>query len=598
MALFPQGARGLGAALQEASPLLLGLAQGIRAQNPYGGLQQGLGAMMQQQEKRQADEMWQSLFGGGGNVSMSTSGAPQQGLAGAMSPVSSGQPMTYGASAPPGSTLGLLREFEGFRETPYWDVNALRTGYGSDTVTMADGRVVPVTEGTRVSREDAERDLARRVSTEFEPIAARAAGDQWNSLNGGQRAALTSIAYNYGRIPESVTRALRGGGDVQAAIRGLAGHNDGVNAGRREREAQIYGGGVTMSTQGQQGPSLDRLYAALGSGRLNGAQASVVQMMIQQQLAQQQQQQQMIAQQNDPLRQIQLQTAQAELEQLRNPQAQPTDRMQNYAFLRSQGVDESSALQQAFGNGGTTVNVGGDSAPSLGKLSPDFGYVLDPVTRQPVIDAVTGLPTAAPVPGSPAAIEAAQTQQQRGLQQEQTSRSANIVLDDIDRALGQIEDQGVLSPTTGFFGNMVSEVGGTAANDLRNTLLTVQGNIGFDRLQQMREASPTGGALGAISDRELATLQAVMGALAQNQSQEQLTSNLNRLKTLYTDITRKAAAYPNAGQFGFGGDQQRSAQGEQLFSGLNTQDLLAIDVMKLSPDQLDAYEQALKGLGQ
>jgi hypothetical protein len=55
-------------------------------------------------------------------------------------------------------------------------VNALRTGYGSDTVTLADGRVVPVTADTRVTREDAERDLARRVQTEFIPRAAQAVG--------------------------------------------------------------------------------------------------------------------------------------------------------------------------------------------------------------------------------------------------------------------------------------------------------------------------------------------------------------------------------------------------------------------------------------
>ena len=29
----------------------------------------------------------------------------------------------------------IIAQFEGFRETPYWDVNAYRTGYGSDTIT-------------------------------------------------------------------------------------------------------------------------------------------------------------------------------------------------------------------------------------------------------------------------------------------------------------------------------------------------------------------------------------------------------------------------------------------------------------------------------
>lgn len=142
--------------------------------------------------------------------------------------------------------LDLIRRFEGYRETPYWDVNAMRAGYGSDTVTLADGRVVPVTKGARVSRADAERDLARRVGTEFMPRAAQAVGrDVFNALAPNQQAALASITYNYGSLPGSVARAVRTPGfeDDIAAINALAAHNDGVNAKRRAMEAQIYAGG-------------------------------------------------------------------------------------------------------------------------------------------------------------------------------------------------------------------------------------------------------------------------------------------------------------------------------------------------------------------
>lgn len=136
----------------------------------------------------------------------------------------------------------LIRGFEGFRERPYWDVNAHRVGYGSDTITLADGRVVKVTPDMAVSREDAERDLSRRISGEFMPLAARAVGaETWQRLSEPQKAALTSIAYNYGRIPESVSRAFSGGPEAVAqAIRGLGSHNDGINAKRREKEAEIF----------------------------------------------------------------------------------------------------------------------------------------------------------------------------------------------------------------------------------------------------------------------------------------------------------------------------------------------------------------------
>lgn len=159
-----------------------------------------------------------------------------------------------GDIAPSGDpTLSLIREFEGFRETPYWDVNALRTGYGSDTITMPDGTVKQVGEGTRVSREDADRDLQRRVQTEFMPIAAKAVGDDiFTGLAPNQKAALTSIAYNYGKLPSSVATAVRGGDPnaVATAIAALGSHNDGINRSRREREASIYLGNPMATMAG------------------------------------------------------------------------------------------------------------------------------------------------------------------------------------------------------------------------------------------------------------------------------------------------------------------------------------------------------------
>jgi len=151
-----------------------------------------------------------------------------------------------------GNTLDLIKEFEGFRETPYWDVNAFRVGYGSDTITKPDGTVVQVREGMSVSREDAERDLRRRTQ-EFATGAKRQVGSEvWTSYPSNVRAALTSIAYNYGSLPERILEEARSG-DVNAlasAVEGLAGDNDGVNRDRRLKEAAIIRGGP-MDENGQ-----------------------------------------------------------------------------------------------------------------------------------------------------------------------------------------------------------------------------------------------------------------------------------------------------------------------------------------------------------
>jgi hypothetical protein len=130
------------------------------------------------------------------------------------------------------------------------------------------------------------------------------------------------------------------------------------------------------------------------------------------------------------------------------------------------------------------------------------------------------------------------------------------VLDDINR-IQRILDESEL-PVAGFGGALLRNVPGTNAYDVSALAQTIRANIGFDRLQQMREASPTGGALGSVSDVELATLQSVLGNLDQAQSQEQFERNLNRLSRLYTDMMKKFAAYPNASQFGITAPQSGS----------------------------------------
>jgi GH24 family phage-related lysozyme (muramidase) len=160
-----------------------------------------------------------------------------------------GAPPAPAAEAVPGPrqdiTTELIKQREGFIEKPKYDVNAYRGGYGSDTVTLSDGTVQKVTPGTRISREDAERDLQRRIQTEFVPKAAAKVGEEnWARLPENTRAALTSIAYNYGTIPSRLVPAVQSGNPetIARAIEGLAGDNKGVNAGRRMQEANIARG--------------------------------------------------------------------------------------------------------------------------------------------------------------------------------------------------------------------------------------------------------------------------------------------------------------------------------------------------------------------
>jgi GH24 family phage-related lysozyme (muramidase) len=133
----------------------------------------------------------------------------------------------------------MLRGFEGFEGTPYFDRTAFRAGFGSDTTTLADGTVVPVRQGMTVNREDAERDLARRVP-EFTQRAERNIGaENFARLPPNAQAALISIAYNYGRIPESLLPAARSG-DLTALSQAVAALP--ANPSRRQSEAAVIAG--------------------------------------------------------------------------------------------------------------------------------------------------------------------------------------------------------------------------------------------------------------------------------------------------------------------------------------------------------------------
>ena len=94
----------------------------------------------------------------------------------------------------------------------------------------------------------------------------------------------------------------------------------------------------------------------------------------------------------------------------------------------------------------------------------------------------------------------------------------------------------MLGPTsTGFIGARSRGVEGTPAYNLAAEIETIKANLGFDRLQQMRDSSPTGGALGAIAVQELVALQSTIANLDPNQSEEQIRRNLERVKTHYAN---------------------------------------------------------------
>lgn len=163
---------------------------------------------------------------------------------------------------------GALRHYEGLRTQPYWDVNHWRTGYGSDTITKADGTVQPVNQNTKITPEDAERDLNRRVIETQTKIQTQVSPQAWSGLNKTQQAAVTSMGYNYGLLPQDVAFAIRGGGGpaaISAAILNHQNDNGGVNRQRRIDEAKAVNGGSMPSGLPVTAPSLEGPQGPIGN---------------------------------------------------------------------------------------------------------------------------------------------------------------------------------------------------------------------------------------------------------------------------------------------------------------------------------------------
>lgn len=139
---------------------------------------------------------------------------------------------------------------------------------------------------------------------------------------------------------------------------------------------------------------------------------------------------------------------------------------------------------------------------------------------------------------------------------------ANTAITGIDTALALLQNPNSMNLSETAFGRAVGGVipGGSVAN-LDAALETVKALVGFDALQKMRESSPTGGALGNITERELAFLQSVQGSLNTMQGTEQLIATINRIKQSFE--TLKIISSPDGTEFQLDG-QTYVKQGDQF----------------------------------
>jgi hypothetical protein len=118
-------------------------------------------------------------------------------------------------------------------------------------------------------------------------------------------------------------------------------------------------------------------------------------------------------------------------------------------------------------------------------------------------------------------------------------QKADTVITAVGEALGMTG-----ATTTGLPGQILGMVPGTKAYDLDATLDNIKANLGFAELQAMREASPTGGALGQVAVQELAMLQSTLATLKRGMSRPALEAGLRKVRQ-HMDNWRKAVMEAN-----------------------------------------------------
>lgn len=275
---FPQGMQGFGAALTEASPLLLSMAQGMRSgQGPYAYMDKGLAAMMQKQKDReeaakraQGDEQFQSLLGGMMTPqSVGFNQPPRDNFA----PESLGNDTMAALNLPPqnmgeyGNALKSIESSHNYRALGPVTASGDRA-YGAYQVM---GKNIPSWTKTALGHE----------MTPEQFLADDKAQDKVFDHYFGQS------VQQYGNPQDAASVWFTGKSLAEGGNR-----SDGYNTGNQyvdKFNAALNGGGATMVAQNTQAQAdLARLYQIYGSGSMTDQQLGVVEMMIQQKQAEMQ----------------------------------------------------------------------------------------------------------------------------------------------------------------------------------------------------------------------------------------------------------------------------------------------------------------------
>ena len=179
-------------------------------------------------------------------------------------------------------------------------------------------------------------------------------------------------------------------------------------------------------------------------------------------------------------------------------------------------------IMQMFSDGTTEIVEGVTPLKqelAAGRLAVKQPGVQGLIAEEKAVGAARGQRRAEDLPTSRTAVAAQEAKLASG---EATSGRA---VEAIDSAMGEVN-----SLTAGFVGGVSKFIPGTPAFDLVEEILPIVSQEFVANLQNMRDMSKTGGAVGNVSNAEGDKLQALRGSLNTGQSPAQLLRNMQKMR--------------------------------------------------------------------
>ena len=214
------------------------------------------------------------------------------------------------------------------------------------------------------------------------------------------------------------------------------------------------------------------------------------------------------------------------------------------------------------------------------------------------LDRQTG--QASRIPGGPAAVEA------QNLEEKETNKDSSVklklgtTLNSIALNLDEIED-GDFLPVTGAVGDFRrTKVGqlltGSDAVDFGNRTNQITDSAALAEIQNMRDNSPTGGAVGNLTDGERVAIGNAVTALNSSTSAEEYTRAAEAYRKLALDIAYGEGNWKVL-EDGTVVSAGAAEGGISNFANMGLNELVNLDLDTLTPAQQDAVSKRLEELG-